>query len=126
MDQNQEPSAASPPTNEGSAGEISNDEKNMGMLCHLLGLLSFIGPLIIWLLKKDESKFIDDNGKEALNFQITIALAYVVSMFLMFVVIGILLMPVVMILWFVFTIIGAVKTSEGKSYRYPLTIRLLK
>ena len=58
--------------------ETSKDARMWGMLCHLLGLFtSFVGPLIIWLLKKAEDPFIDDQGKEALNFQITLAIAFI-------------------------------------------------
>jgi uncharacterized Tic20 family protein len=60
--------------------EVSNDVKNMGVLCHLLGLFTcFVGPLVIWLLKKDEMPFVDHHGKEALNFQITLAIVYVIG-----------------------------------------------
>ena len=105
----------------------------MGMLCHLLALTglvipfgSLIGPLVIWLIKKDEMPFVDDQGKESLNFQITVFLAFIVSFALIFVVIGILLMPIVIIGAIVMVVIASIKANEGVHYRYPFTLRLIK
>jgi hypothetical protein len=107
--------------------EVSQDAKNMAMLCHLLGLLTnFIGPLILWLVKKDDDPFIDKQGKEALNFQITVAIAGIVSSLLTVVCIGAILLPVVCILDLVFSIIACVKSSKGEDYRYPVSIRIVK
>jgi len=106
---------------------VSQNAKNMAMLCHLLGFFtSFIGPLIIWLLKKDEDSFIDQQGKEALNFQITIIIASFVAGLLSFLCIGFLLLPVIGILDLVFVIMACVKSSKGEAYRYPVSIRLIK
>lgn len=105
----------------------SNDDRNLAMLAHLLGIVSgFIGALIIWLIKKDQSAFIDEQGKEALNFQITVMIGYVIAWILMFVVIGVFLIPVLLIGNLVFCILAAVAVSNGGHYRYPLVIRLLK
>lgn len=99
----------------------------MAMLCHLLAIFTgFLGPLIIWLIKKDDAPFVDRNGKEALNFQLTVLIAMLVSGLLSFVCIGFLLMLVVWILDLIFCIVAAVKTSRGEEYRYPLTIRFIK
>ena len=99
----------------------------MGMLCHLLGLIGFIiGPLIIWLMKKDQSAFVDACGKESLNFQITLIVAGIVSSLLTLVLIGFLLVPVVFIGGIVLTIIAGIKASNGEVYRYPVCIRLIK
>ena len=107
--------------------EVSQNAKNLGMLCHLLGLITnFLGPLILWLLKKDEDTFIDSQGKEALNFQLTIMFAMIAAGILTFLCIGALLMPVIMVLDIVFSIIACVKASNGEDYRYPLCIRLVK
>jgi hypothetical protein len=104
--------------------EVSQDAKNMAMLCHLLGLLTnFIGPLILWLVKKDDDPFIDKQGKEALNFQITVAIAIAV---LGVTCIALWLIPVVYVLDLVFSIIACVKSSKGEDYRYPVSIRLVK
>ena len=107
--------------------EVSQDAKNMAMLCHLLGLLTnFIGPLVLWLVKKDDDPFIDRQGKEALNFQITVAIAGIVCIPLSFACIGLILLPVVGILDLVFSIVACVKSSKGEDYRYPVSIRLVK
>jgi uncharacterized protein len=105
----------------------TKDETNMAMLIYILGIFTgFIGPLILWLVKKNESAFINDQGKEVLNFQITAFLAYVVCIILMFVIIGIFLIPVVMICYLVFLILGALKVNKGIAYRFPFALRLLK
>ncbi len=107
--------------------QVSKDARNMAVLCHLLAIFTtFIGPLIIWLLKKDEEPFVDNQGKEALNFQITVVLAMLVSTLLSAVCIGIPLLIAIPIVDIVFCIIAAVKAGNGIAYRYPLSIRLLK
>jgi uncharacterized Tic20 family protein len=113
--------------------EISKDARTWGMLCHLLafsGLVvpfgGILGPLVMWLLKKDVHPFVDDQGKEALNFQITMTIAVVISAFLMIVLIGIVLLPAVIITDVVLTIIGTIKANEGVAYRYPFALRLIK
>jgi uncharacterized Tic20 family protein len=99
----------------------------MAMLAHLLGIFTgFLGPLIIWLIKKDQSAFVNDQGKEALNFQITFIIAYIACALLMFVVIGCFLLPVVIICNIVFCILGAMAANKGTAYRYPFAIRLIK
>lgn len=104
-----------------------NDDRNLAMLAHLLGIVSgFVGALIIWLVKKDQSPFIDEQGKEALNFQITVMIGFVGSWILMFVLIGMLLMPLLLIANLVFCILAAVAVSRGEHYKYPFAIRLLK
>jgi uncharacterized Tic20 family protein len=131
MDENVENTGQSEePAQEAPAGqtqEVSQNAKNMAMLCHLLGFFtSFIGPLIIWLLKKDEDSFIDQQGKEALNFQIAIVIASFVAGLLSFLCIGFLLFPVIAILDLVFVIMACIASSKGEAYRYPVSIRLVK
>jgi len=105
----------------------SADDCNLAMLAHLLGIVSgFVGALIIWLIKKDQSAFVDEQGKEALNFQITMLIAFVASWILAFVLIGFLLIPMLLIANLVFCILAAVAVSKGQHYKYPLSIRLLK
>ncbi|MEH6785144.1 MAG: DUF4870 domain-containing protein [Alcanivorax jadensis] len=118
---------------EQTQGEPKQEERSLGLACHLLALAGLVvpfgnilGPLIMWLVKKDESAFVDDQGKEALNFNITISIAGFIAFLLMFVVIGGLLLPIIGIFWLVMTIIAAVKANGGERYRYPLTIRLIK
>ena len=111
------------------------ESRNWAMASHLSPLAgyffpvpfcSLLGPFIIWLFKKDESEFIADQAKEAMNFQITISLAYLVSLVLIFVVIGFFLIGVVAIYALVMLIIASIKASEGEHYRYPYCIRFIK
>ncbi len=105
----------------------SNDDRNLAMLAHLLGIVSgFVGALIIWLIKKDQSPFVDEQGKEALNFQITMMIAIVGAWILMFVLIGMLLLPLLLVANLVFCVLAAVAVSKGEHYKYPFAIRLLK
>lgn len=113
--------------NDPAATTPSTDDRNIAMLAHLLGIVSgFVGALIIWLIKKDQSAYVDDQAKEALNFQITMLIAFVGAWILMFVLIGMLLMPLLLVANLVFCILAAVAASNGKNYRYPVAIRLLK
>lgn len=108
---------------------VAEDERRMALLSHVLAILfGFIPPLIIWLVNKDASPakpFVVDQAKEALNFQITVLLAVVLSCLLMIVVIGFLLLPAVALVNLVFCIIAAIKANDGERYRYPLTLRLI-
>jgi uncharacterized Tic20 family protein len=123
-DQTEEPIPESTPPEQ---PEVSKDAKNMGMLCHLLGLLTnFIGPLILWIIKKDDDPFIDDQGKEALNWQITLMIAYVVGGITSAICIGFVIIAAAGICQVVFGIIGCIKASEGIAYRYPFCLRLVK
>ena len=112
----------------------TKDERMWAMFCHLGGfaifIIPFVGhilvPLLIWILKKDESAFIDDQGKEALNFQISITIYGFISGILIFVLIGIPVLVVLGIFSLIMVIIAAISAFDGKPYRYPLTIRLIK
>ncbi|MEU4510062.1 DUF4870 domain-containing protein [Nonomuraea wenchangensis] len=102
------------------------DDTTMAMLAHLLGLLaSWIGPLIIYLIKRDQSPYVRDQAAEALNFQITMFIGYVVAAVLSVVFIGVLLLPVIWVLSLIFHIQAAVATNKGQRYRYPLSIRMI-
>ena len=103
------------------------DSKTMALLCHLLGIFTWlVGPLIIWLVKKDTSPFVDDQGKEALNFQITLTIAYVVGIITSCIGVGFIIIMAVWVLNLVFCILAAMKANEGVAYRYPFAIRLIK
>ena len=117
----------SPPPAPG--GEASQDQRTMALLAHILGIFTgFLGSLIIWLVNKDnpEKSFVTDQAKEALNFQITVFIAIVISWILAFVLIGLLLMPLVGIANLVLCIIAGIKANNGESYRYPFALRLIK
>ena len=111
-----------------AAGTVSKEERTMGMLCHLLGIIGFLGPLIIWLIKKDQMPFVETEGKESLNFQITLLIAWAAAIVLAIVTCGFgaVLFPLVMIVNLVFVIMGAMKANEGTSYKYPFNLRLIK
>lgn len=111
----------------GSAGSPSKDEKLWAMLAHLSGIVfGFLGPLVAWLIKKDEMPFVNYQAKEALNFQITVFIALVAAGVLSFVGIGIILYPVVYIGNLVFCIMAGMKANEGVAYQYPVCLRLVK
>jgi len=117
----------------------SSDERLWAMIGHLSAFSAFVtgigcivGPLIVWLVKRDTLPFAADQAKEALNFNITVALVFVALVLLTVVTLGIGLViayPVGVLLWLawiVFTIIAAIKANEGVAYRYPFTLRLVK
>lgn len=101
-------------------------DNSLAMACHLLGLVGFLGPLIIWLIKKDESPAVDKNGKESLNFQISIMIYSFAAWLSMFILIGVLLLPAVIVFNYVMVIIATVKVNKGEDFKYPLCIRLIK
>lgn len=104
----------------------SNDDKNIATITHLAGTVFFFIPaLIVWLLKKDDSAYIADQSKEALNFQITIAIGMFIGQILVWVLIGLAILPVLWLLNIIFCIIAAIATSKGETYRYPLCLRLI-
>ncbi|MCI8208645.1 orotate phosphoribosyltransferase [Pseudomonas sp. S25] len=107
--------------------------RQWAMFCHFgafLGMMfpfgNILGPLILWQLKKDSDPFIDSQGKEALNFQITVSLAMIACVFLMLVLVGFALIGLVAAGALVLTIIAGIKANEGVAYRYPFTWRLVK
>jgi uncharacterized Tic20 family protein len=116
-----------------ATGVPEKDERLWGMLCHLTAFAGLIiplgwilGPLIVWLIKKDEMPFVDDQGKESLNFQLTMFIAFIISAILIFVVIGFLLIGVLYIYEIIVLIIASIKANEGMRYRYPYTIKFIK
>ena len=111
----------------------SYEVRQGAMLCHLAAFLGFVfpfgsvvGPLILWQMKKEKDAFIDDQGKEALNFQITVAIAWMACIVLAFAVVGFFLMFALAVATIVLTIIGSIKANKGIPYRYPLTWRVIK
>lgn len=112
--------------------ESNPDIRLNGMLCHLLvfsGVIvpfgNIIGPLVMWLVKKDEQPFVKHHGAEAINFNITATIASVVAGATFCIGIGIILLLAVIVVWFVFTIIATIEANKGAYYRYPMCIRLI-
>jgi uncharacterized Tic20 family protein len=102
----------------------TSDEKTMAVLSHILTLVApILAPLIIYLVKKNESKFVEWHARESLNFQITIAIIIII---LFITIIGILIAWIVGIISLVLVIIATIRASEGKLYKYPFSIRLIK
>jgi uncharacterized Tic20 family protein len=112
---------------------LTKDDRTWAMLAHLSGLAGYVvpfgnifGPLIVWLLKKDQSWFIDDQGKEAVNFQISLTIYVILAIISIIIAVGIFLIPLVAVAGLIFMIVAAIKSNEGVTYRYPLTLRLIK
>ena len=108
------------------------DERLWGGAAHwsaflaMLVAMAFLGPLLVLLVKGNDSPYVRRQAVESLNFQLTVLLALFVSFVLAFVIIGFFLLPIVGVWWLVFTVIGAVKASAGDEYRYPLTLRMVR
>ncbi|GAA5076729.1 DUF4870 domain-containing protein [Lysobacter panacisoli] len=133
-----------PPPSQDHPSGIVAEQRQWAMFAHLSAILgavltsgiggwgTFLGPLIIWLLKKDTMPFVDDQAKEALNYNITVAIVFFALWVLVFITLGIgflIAIPawiVIGIAWLVFTIIAAIKSNDGVAYRYPFTMRLVK
>ena len=102
------------------------------MLCHIstfFGMIipfgNILDPLIIWLIKKEELPFVSDQGKEVLNFQISMVMYLIISVILCFILIGIPIVIGLIIFDFIITIIASVNANDGKYYRYPITIHFI-
>jgi uncharacterized Tic20 family protein len=112
----------------------TENERTWGMLAHLSALTGvvvwllgcIIGPLVVWIARRDQSAFVAEHAREALNFNITVVLAALVCMLLMLVFVGFILGTALFVVWLVFTLIAAIKASEGEHYRYPFSLRLVK
>jgi len=125
-----------PPPAEEAATQagISKDDTTWGVIVHLaaiVGLLgvpfgNLLGPLVVWLIKRAESPFVDYHGKEALNFQITMTIAALVAIPLCLILIGFVLLFAIFVVEVVFLIMAAMSASKGEYYRYPISIRLVK
>ena len=112
-----------------ASGAATQEDRTLALLTHLSGIvLSFIVPLVIWLTHKDkpDKSFLVGQALEALNFQIAIAIAWMIAVALSVLLIGFLLYPVIFIFNLIFCILAGVKANEGVAYRYPLTLRLIK
>lgn len=123
-----EPGAPPPPEPQPPAGPPpSKDECTMAMLCHLLAIFTgFIAPLVIWLMKKDESAFVDRQGKEALNFQLTLLIGVVAGVLTACFGVGFVILAAVSVVNIVFGILSTMTVNKGQPYRYPVCIRFIK
>ncbi|WHX98923.1 DUF4870 domain-containing protein [Neobacillus sp. DY30] len=106
---------------------IKSEERTLGAILYVVSLFfPIIGPLVIWLLKKDESSFINYHGREYFNFFISYTVYSLISGILIFLIVGIFLLWILGIMALIFTIIAAVKAYEGNEYRFPLIFRVIK
>jgi uncharacterized Tic20 family protein len=130
--------SSNPPPDEGVVRTTEawhKDERNWAMLCHLSAFAGYlvvipfaaiIGPLVVWLLKRHVSSFVDENGKESVNFQITVSIAYLVIVLFITWLVAIVMLSILGIWNIVFVILASIKASNGEQFRYPLTLRLVK
>lgn len=104
-----------------------NNDKSIAALVHASGILfGFIVPLVVWLVKKDESPYLGKQSAEALNFQITMLIGYCICMVLSVILIGALLLPLLWLFNLIMCILAAVKVNNGEDYKYPFALRLIK
>ncbi|HET7658443.1 MAG TPA: DUF4870 domain-containing protein [Bacillales bacterium] len=111
-----------------------NDEKTQALFTHLSAFAMFfipsfgniIGPLVLWLIFRERSSYVDRHGKEALNFQISFTIYFIISGILCLIIIGFVLIGILFILWMIFVIVATVRASNGEDYRYPMSIRFIK
>ena len=132
--------ATEPGADEPSAGatadvhspDVSDEERTWGVLAHAGGFAGLVvpfgnvlAPLVVWLAKKDESRFLDENGVRALNFQLTWSIILLVTALSVLIAVGVVLFPLAILAWLILTVLGTVKASEGEVYDYPLTIHFV-
>ncbi|WP_338874949.1 DUF4870 domain-containing protein [Spirosoma sp. SC4-14] len=122
-----------PPSSPTPAPLSESDARMWAMFAHLSALTGFftivgslVGPLIVWQIQKEKSDFVDFHGKEAVNFNITVAIAAAICFVLFLLLIGVFLLWIVGTVWLIFTIIAAIKANNGEYYRYPFSIRFIK
>lgn len=126
MSQSPPPPSGSQPS-EHSESEPTSDDRTWAMIAQVGGIVvGFLAGLIVMLTKGKESDFVRRHAVEALNFQITVAIAYIVSLILTIVVIGLLLLPIVFIGSLVLMIMAGIAANNGQEYRYPINIRIVK
>ncbi len=111
---------------------VSDEEQTWGVLLHasaFSGLVvpfgNVLGPLLVWLIKRDESTFIEESGKDALNFQLTWTMLMLGALLSLLVGVGFLLVPLVGVAWLVIVVLATVRASEREVYEYPLTLDLI-
>lgn len=114
--------------NQGLPASVPPEDRTMALLAHVLGIVtSIIAPLVIWLINKDkpDKAFVNEHAKEALNFQITLLIVYVIGMVLTIILIGPLINLAAWVAGLILAIMAGMKANEGGSYRYPFALRLI-
>lgn len=128
------PLVTPPPATPPGARQLSDkDARTFGMLAHLAAFSGFVipfghllGPLLVWLIKREEHPFVDDQGRESFNFQLSMSLYYVIGVVLLLVLIGFLVLPALVLFSIVVTMMGAIRANAGERFRYPLCIRFIR
>ena len=119
----------------GTANEaLTKEDRNMAMLCHLaafatvvgIPLGNIIGPLVVWLIKREQSSFVDWHGKESINFQISVTIYVIISAILILAIIGFVLLPLTIVFALVMVIVATMRANDGIRHQYPLTMRFIK
>jgi len=110
----------------GQQTETSQDARNMAMLCHILGAVGFFGPLVIWLIERDKHRFVDEHGREAMNYQISLLIYSAVSAALCVLRIGFILLWLLSLAHLVLILVGTLRANRGRTWRYPIALPLLK
>ena len=111
---------------------VSSESRNWAVFTHLsafvafFGIPSVVGPVVLWAIKRQEDPYVDFHGKEAMNMNISFLIYSAVSAILILALVGLVLLPAVLVTWFVLVIIGAVKAGNGEHYKYPLTIQFIR
>ncbi len=113
---------------------LPEEVRNWAMACHLFALVGMLGngigylfgPLITWLIKRNDHPFIDEHGKEAVNFQLTMFLALLCCVPLVFIIIGIPMMILIGLIMTILPIVAGIKAANGEHYQYPLSFRFLQ
>ena len=134
---NPEPQASQPPPGsppQNPQPPALRQDRTLDATCHFLsfaGLIgipfgNILGPLVLWAIKKDEMPSVNEHGKESINFQISMTIYTIIAGLSIFILIGIVLLPAIIVLNLVLVIIAGVKAANGEFYRYPLTIRFIK
>ncbi len=119
---------------QGIEPSVSADERTWAMIAHFSALATFIappiggvlGPLVVWLAKREQSAFVAEAAKEAMNFNIAVLVGYLVCALLVFVFVGILLGAALFVFWLVMTVVAGIRASEGVHYRYPVSLRIVR
>lgn len=116
----------------GAVVEPDSEARNFALFAHLSGFAAYVFPfggviaaLVVWMVKRDAHPYVDVQGKEALNFQISTSIYTIVSAVLILVLVGIVLLPLVVVFHIAMMVVAAVKAGKGEAFRYPLTLRLV-
>ena len=112
--------------------EVNYNERTWAMFCHLSTFAGFIipfggliGPIVVWAMKKDQYSLVDDQGKEAVNFSISMLIYYIISAVLVLLIVGIPLLIALFFFRLIIVVVAAIKANEGVRFRYPLSIRFI-